>query len=73
MEIHLKNGEILRGQTMASKGSFENPLNVAEENEKALDLIAPILGKKRSLELLDSLWNIEKIKDLRLLRPLYTK
>jgi 2-methylcitrate dehydratase PrpD len=73
MEIHLKNGEILRGETMAAKGSFENPLNVVEENEKALDLIAPILGKKRSLELLSSLWNIEKIKDLRLLRPLYSK
>ena len=73
MEIHLKNGEILRGETMAAKGSFENPLNVAEENEKALDLIAPILGKKRSLELLDSLWNIEKMKDLRSLRPLYSK
>ena len=73
MEIHLKNGEILRGETMAAKGSFENPLNVAEENEKALDLIAPILGKKRSLVLLDSLWNIEKMKDLRSLRPLYSK
>jgi 2-methylcitrate dehydratase PrpD len=73
MEIHLKNGEILRGETMAAKGSFENPLNVVEENEKALDLIAPILGKKRSLELLNSLWNIEKIKDLKLLRPLYVK
>jgi hypothetical protein len=63
MEIHLKNGEVLRGETMAAKGSFENPLKVAEENEKALDLIAPILGKKPSLELLHSIWNIEKIKD----------
>jgi len=73
MEIHLKNGEVLRGETMAAKGSFENPLNVAEENEKALDLIAPILGKKPSLELLHSIWNIEKIKDLRSLRPLYSR
>ncbi|HET9662693.1 MAG TPA: MmgE/PrpD family protein [Burkholderiales bacterium] len=73
MEIHLKDGRILNHQTMAAKGSFENPLNRNEEQEKALDLIAPILGGKRSRDLLDALWSADKIKDMRSLRRCYSK
>ena len=72
MEVHLKDGRVLHHQTMASKGSFENPLTPAEENEKALDLLDPILGKKRSAALLDALWNFDKIADVRVLRKLYS-
>jgi 2-methylcitrate dehydratase PrpD len=71
MEVHLKNGTVLKGQTMSAKGSFENPLSPAEENEKALGLIVPILGKARSEQLLETLWNIESVADVRALRPLY--
>ncbi|HEY4373975.1 MAG TPA: MmgE/PrpD family protein [Burkholderiales bacterium] len=73
MEVHLKNGTVLKHQTMAAKGSFENPLNPAEEQEKAEDLIAPVLGKKGCADLLAALWNFEKIKDVRSLRKLYSK
>lgn len=73
MEVHLKDGRVLHGQTMAAKGSFENPLTAAEENEKALDLIAPVLGKRRSAELLDALWNFDRIRNVRELRSLYAK
>ena len=73
MEIGLKDGRVLQHQTMAAKGSFENPLTRAEEEEKALDLIVPILGKPRSRALLAALWNFEKIKDVRALRKLYQK
>jgi 2-methylcitrate dehydratase PrpD len=72
MEVHLKNGKVLKAQTMSAKGSFENPLTPAEENEKALDLIEPILGRQRALKLLDTLWHIEDVQDMRSLRPLYT-
>lgn len=73
MEVHLKDGRVLKGQTMAAKGSFENPLSPEEENEKALDLIVPILGKQRSADLLKALWNFEQIKDVHKLRALYMK
>lgn len=56
---------------MAAKGSFENPLSREEEEEKALDLIAPVLGKRRSEQLLAALWNFDKLKDVRELRKLY--
>ncbi len=72
MEVVLKDGRVLRHQTMAAKGSSENPLTPAEENDKALDLIVPILGKKKSTALLDALWNFDKLPDVRVLRKLYT-
>jgi 2-methylcitrate dehydratase PrpD len=71
MDIHMKDGRVLHGQTMAAKGSYENPLTRAEEEEKALDLIAPVLGKARSQALLKKLWNIEQLKDVRALRKHY--
>jgi 2-methylcitrate dehydratase PrpD len=73
MEVHLKNGTILHGQTMAAKGSFENPLSLEEEKEKAMDLIAPIIGKNKSLELFNVLCNIENVKNVQILRNFYTK
>ncbi|MBI4194547.1 MAG: MmgE/PrpD family protein [Betaproteobacteria bacterium] len=71
MEIRLKDGRVVQGQTMAAKGSFENPLTREEEEEKALDLVVPILGKRRSQELLAALWDFENIRDVRSLRRLY--
>ncbi len=71
--ITLKDGRMVSGQTMAAKGSSENPLTPGEENEKALDLMVPVLGKRRSLALLDALWNFDGIKDVRALRALYSK
>jgi len=71
MEIRLKDGGTLHHQTMAAKGSFENPLTPDEENEKALDLIAPVLGKARSQALLKALWRFDQLKDVRTLRRLY--
>ena len=72
MEVHLKDGRVLHHQTMAAKGSSENPLTPAEETEKALDLIVPILGAKRSKTLLDQLWNFDRITNVRSLRKLYS-
>jgi len=71
MEIRLKDGRTLNHQTMAAKGSFENPLTPEEENEKALDLIEPVLGRKRTHALLEALWDFDQIKDVRALRRLY--
>ena len=49
----------------------ERPGKPAEETEKALDLIVPILGRKRSTALLDALWKFDRIADVRALRKLY--
>ncbi len=71
IDITLKDGRVLSGQTLAAKGTFQNPLNRQEVEEKSMDLMAPILGKARSLKLMATLFDIEKVKDVRSLRKLY--
>ena len=61
----------LSQQTMAAKGGLGNPLTRRDVEEKALDLMAPILGKKRSLKLIAALFSIESIVNVRALRRLY--
>lgn len=73
MEVRLKDGRVLKHQTMAAKGSYENPLTPAEEEEKARDLIVPILGRARSEALMGELWSLEKLADVRSLRALYQR
>ena len=58
---------------MAAKGGLGNPLPRPEEEEKALDLMGPVLGKKRTQDLMSALFKIEKIKDARALRGLYAR
>ena len=71
MEVTLKNGRRLTHQTMAAKGTAENPLTRPELEEKAYALMAPTLGKKRSGELIAALYGIDRVKDVRALRKLY--
>ena len=73
MEVRLKDGRVLHHQTMAAKGSFENPLTPAEENEKARDLIVPVLGARKADALLAALWKFDELKDVRVLRQLYRR
>ena len=73
MEVKLRDGRTLTHQTMAAKGSFENPLTREEEEEKARDLMAPVLGKGRCEQLLAALWSVDQLDDVRSLRRLYTR
>ena len=41
-----------------------------EAGVKSFDLMAPILGKARARRLCDAVWDIDKFKDVRKLRPL---
>ena len=71
MEVTLKNGRTLAHQTMAAKGGVDSPLAREDEEEKALDLMAPKLGTQRSRALIATLLGFEKIKNARRLRTLY--
>lgn len=73
MEVKLKDGRTVTHQTMAAKGSFENPPTPEEENEKALDLMVPVIGKDRAKALLSALSKFDRLKDVRALRRLYAK
>jgi 2-methylcitrate dehydratase PrpD len=73
IEVRLKNGRTVKHQTLAAKGTFENPLTRAEVEEKSLDLLAPILGRERSVALMRALFGVQNLKDVRTLRSLYRK
>ena len=68
--IALKAGRTLRHHTQAVRGTAQNPMTRAEVDEKCFHLMAPVLGKSRARKLVDSVWDIERLKDVRTLRPL---
>jgi 2-methylcitrate dehydratase PrpD len=70
VEISLRDGRNLRHHTSAVRGTAENPMTRAEVDEKSYDLMAPVLGKARARKLCDAIWKLEKVRDLRVLRPL---
>ncbi|HXF76496.1 MAG TPA: MmgE/PrpD family protein, partial [Methylomirabilota bacterium] len=70
VEITLKDGRTLTHHTQAVRGTAENPMTRAEVDEKGYDLIAPVLGKARARKLCDTVWRLEKLRDVRALRPL---
>ena len=70
VDLTLKDGRVLHRHTSTVKGTTDNPMTRAEVQEKCMGLMAPILGKTRAGKLCEAVWNIEKIKDMRKLRPL---
>ena len=70
VEIRLRGGRELRLHVKAVRGTSDNPMTRAEVDAKSYDLMAPVLGKARARKLCDAVWGIEKINDIRKLRPL---
>ncbi len=72
IEVETTCGRKLRHHTRAVLGTPDNPMSEMEVEEKARELIAPILGDGRTDGLIDAVRNIEAMGDLRALRPLWT-
>jgi 2-methylcitrate dehydratase PrpD len=70
VDLELADGRTLSEEIIAVKGSVEHPMDRASESEKAHALIEPVLGENRTTELLEALWNLDQIEDVRVLRPL---
>lgn len=70
VELKLKDGRELRHHTQAVRGTAQNPMTRAEVDEKAYHLMAPILGKARARLLCDAVWDLDKLSNMRKLRPL---
>jgi 2-methylcitrate dehydratase PrpD len=68
--IKLRDGRTLRHHTQAVRGTAQNPMTRAEVDEKCFHLLAPVLGKSRARKLVDTVWALEDVKDVRTLRPL---
>jgi 2-methylcitrate dehydratase PrpD len=70
VDLTLRDGRRLQRSTGAVRGTAQNPMTRAEVDEKCYNLMTPILGKARARALCDAVWNVERIKDARKLRPL---
>ncbi len=70
VELTLRDGRALRHHTKAVRGTAENPMTREEVDEKCLPLLAGVLGKKRARGLIDAIWRIERVRNVRALRPL---
>jgi 2-methylcitrate dehydratase PrpD len=70
VEIELDDGRRLAERVEAVRGTPRNPMSRAEVIEKARDLIAPVLGSDTSERLIETVFAIESVTDVRALRPL---
>jgi 2-methylcitrate dehydratase PrpD len=70
VELKLRDGRSLRHHTRAVRGTAQNPMTRAEVDEKAFHLVAPILGRARARKLCDAAWALERVSNMRNLRPL---
>ena len=70
VEVVTHDGRRLRHHTKAVRGTAANPMPRAEVAAKSRDLLLPVIGARRTARLIDTIWNIERIKDARALRPL---
>jgi len=70
VELELKGGRNVRHHTRMVRGTADNPMTRAEVDEKCYHLMVPVLGRKRARALCDAVWNIERCRNVRALRPL---
>jgi 2-methylcitrate dehydratase PrpD len=70
VEITKKDGVKLREHVECVRGRPVNPLSDKEIEIKCTDLMVPVLGEDRTRILIERIWNLEEVTNMRDLRPL---
>jgi 2-methylcitrate dehydratase PrpD len=70
LEVTLADGTHLRRRVDNVRGTPENPMTRDEILAKARDLITPVLGAEKCSALLQKIFGLESVSDIRELRPL---
>ena len=70
VEVALADGSKLVERVGAVRGTSDNPMPRDEVAAKVRDLIAPVLGAARAARLIETVWTLDTVKDVRSLRPL---
>jgi 2-methylcitrate dehydratase PrpD len=70
VEIDLADGSRLSERVSAVRGTPRNPMSRTEVTDKARDLMAPVLGRETCDRLIETVFKIETVPDVRQLRPL---
>jgi 2-methylcitrate dehydratase PrpD len=70
VDIELFDGTRLSERVSAVRGTPRNPMTRNEIMDKARDLTAPVLGREKSERLMEAVYAMEKVTNLRSLQPL---
>jgi 2-methylcitrate dehydratase PrpD len=70
VEVELADGGRLSERVSAVRGTPRNPMSRAEVVAKTRDLMAPVLGPGKADRLIETIYEIENVGDVRSLRPL---
>jgi 2-methylcitrate dehydratase PrpD len=70
VEVELQDGTQLSERVSAVRGTPRNPMTRNEVIAKARDLTAPVLGRDTSTRLIETIFDIEKVAEIRSLRRL---
>lgn len=69
VEITLTDGTRLTERVEAVRGTIRNPMARTEIVDKARDLIGPVLGAGKAGQLVDAVYGLERLGNVRTLRP----
>jgi 2-methylcitrate dehydratase PrpD len=70
VEITTRDGRRLRHHTRAVLGTAANPMTRVDVAAKSRDLLIPVIGARRARRLIDMIWRIDQVKNMRALRTL---
>ena len=71
VDVTLTDGRTLSHTTRFPPGTKENPLSVEGVNDKARDLMSPVLGSKRTEQLIERINHLETVNNIGELRALF--
>ena len=70
VQVTTNDGKQFTKRVDAVRGTAENPMTKEELMAKCRDLIAPVLGAQKCDRLISTIFEIEKVKNIREMRPL---
>jgi 2-methylcitrate dehydratase PrpD len=70
VEVMLNDGTHFSQRVDAVRGTAQNPMTHDEVVAKSRDLMGPVLGEAKCTRLIDAVFDLEKVNDIRTLRPL---
>ena len=73
VEVAMRDGRSFSHRTHAVRGTSDNPMSQQEVEEKFRDLVAPVLGARRTQAWIDTVRTFEHVRDVRDLRPMLVK
>ena len=73
VEMTLGDGTMLARSRLGGAGDTDNPMTRDEVVGKCRDLMAPVLGAPKAGRLIDAVLTLERIQNVRTLRPLWQR